>query len=326
MKYAQLPCETTRLLPFYLAMEEYVATKFTDNLFFTWQVDPTVIFGRNQLLETEVDTNYCRKNSIKFFRRKSGGGCVYADKGNIMLSFVVTSPMSVTDTMLQYAEVTASVLRSIGIEAQISGRNDITVNGRKISGFAAHRIYDRTIVHSTMLYDFNPEHMQRAIRPSQQKLMSKGVESVRSHVTSLRECGIALGVDEFIAEIRKRICGEECQKLSVADEEKIETKSQPYYDDEWLFGKNPRSEFVASRRLEGVGEFQVNIHTSGNKITHFILAGDYFAAPGAADLIEKTLHNVEFSADAVAKALENINMRNLISGLDKKKFLQLIFN
>ncbi len=326
MKYAQLPREITRPLPFYLAMEEYVATKFSDDIFFTWQVEPTVIFGRNQLLETEVDTDYCRAQSINFFRRKSGGGCVYADKGNIMLSFIVTSPMSITDTMLQYAESTAGALRELGIDAQISGRNDVTVCGRKVSGFAAHRIYNRTIVHSTMLYDFNAENMQRAIRPSQQKLMSKGVESVRSHVTSLSECGMALGIDGFIAALRKTICGKDTLELTPTDEELIEIKSRPYFDSEWLFGKNPRSEFVASRRFEGVGEFQVNIHTSGNRITHFILAGDYFAADGATESIEKALQNVELSQEAVGDALKKVDLPNLISGMDNEKFLQLIFN
>ena len=109
MKYAQLPREITRTLPFYLAMEEYVAINMNEDVFFTWQVEPTVIFGRNQLIETEVDIEYCKKHNISFFRRKSGGGCVYADTGNVMLSFVVTSTAPVMDSIAKYATLTAGM-------------------------------------------------------------------------------------------------------------------------------------------------------------------------------------------------------------------------
>ena len=325
MKYAQLPCEETRLLPFYLAMEEYVATVSSDDVFFTWQVEPTVIFGRNQLVEAEVNIDYCRLNGINFFRRKSGGGCVYADKGNIMLSFVVNSVEPAADAMRRYASLTAKALQKLGVNAEVSGRNDVAVNGKKISGFAVHQLHNRVIVHSTMLYDFDPVNMEKAIRPSEQKLNSKGVDSVRSHVTSLSRCGINLDIPGFITYLRNYMCGDEVLSLTAADEHRIALKAGPYFDKHWLYGKNPRAEFVSSARFDGIGEFQVQIHTSGNNITHFVLAGDYFGRPDAADIIATALHGQSFNPESIARAIDYVNLPELIPGFTRQNLLQLIF-
>ncbi len=325
MKYAQLPREITRMLPFYLAMEEYVAINMNEDIFFTWQVEPTVIFGRNQLIETEVDIEYCKKHNINFFRRKSGGGCVYADTGNVMLSFVVTSTAPVMDSIAKYATLPAGMLQHLGVPAEVSGRNDITVNGKKISGFAAHKLHNRTIVHSTMLYDFNTIHMENAIHPSNEKLSSKGVGSVRSHVSSLSECGINIGLEEFKKALRAYMCAGETCFLSVADEDGINKKSQPYYDKEWLLGKNPRSEFVGYKRYEGIGEFQPHIHISGSKIAHFTLAGDFFCQAESVNIIEELLQGLPYDQQSISKALDKINITDLIPGLTKQKFIQLLF-
>ena len=111
MVYVNLPNESRRQLSFYLAAEEYVARELPPNdYFFMWQVEPTVIFGRNQLLESEVDVEYCRRNGISMFRRKSGGGCVYADLSNIMFSYI-TPDSNVNFTFNRYMLMGEHVLR-----------------------------------------------------------------------------------------------------------------------------------------------------------------------------------------------------------------------
>ena len=135
--------ETERRLVFYLAMEEYVAAHLDEILgdrdsreaFFHWQVSPTVIFGRNQVMEAEVNIAYCKEQGIKLFRRKSGGGCVYSDRGNIMLSFI-SGNTDVESTFGHFLGQVVTQLRSIGLNAERSGRNDILLDGRKISGNA----------------------------------------------------------------------------------------------------------------------------------------------------------------------------------------------
>ena len=176
-----------RRLSFYLAMEEYVARHIDeDDLFFMWQVRPTVIFGRNQSLENEVNVDYCRANEIEMYRRKSGGGCVYADMGNVMLSYI-SKEENVGLTFNRFINMLLLVLRRMGIEATGTSHNDVMIGDRKVCGTAFYHLPGRSIVHSTMLYDTNMNHMLNAITPSQEKLQSKGIKSVRQRITFLKD-------------------------------------------------------------------------------------------------------------------------------------------
>ena len=186
MKHVVLPDEDRRSLSFYLAMEEFVANEVEDEAFFVWRVAPTVIIGRNQVLENEVNVDYCRRHGVAVVRRKSGGGCVYSDMGNIMVSYV-SSRGCVAEVFDRYLFSLTSALRSVGLPAEKSGRNDILVQGRKISGNAFHQLPGRSIVHGTLLYSTDLEALTEAIRPPVEKLQRHGVESVRQRVMNVSE-------------------------------------------------------------------------------------------------------------------------------------------
>ena len=172
MIHIVLPDDGQRLLVFYLAMEEYVprilgqlpGPKGSHEAFFTWQVPPTVIFGRNQVMEAEINLEYCREHKVNLFRRKSGGGCVYADLGNIMISYI-TDSTDVAFNFDRYLQRLTLILRKAGLNAERSGRNDILVNGRKVSGNAFFHKPEASIVHGTMLYDSDFEALTSAITP-----------------------------------------------------------------------------------------------------------------------------------------------------------------
>ncbi len=185
MKNIVLPDNEERSLAFYLAMEEFVARSIEDEAFFVWRVAPTVIIGRNQDLEAEVNLDYCRQHDVKVVRRKSGGGCVYSDMGNIMISFV-SRRGDVAEIFEKYLTSLTLCLRSLGLSAEKSGRNDILVDGRKISGNAFHQMPDRSVVHGTLLYDTDFEALEKAIRPPVEKLVRHGVASVRQRVENLK--------------------------------------------------------------------------------------------------------------------------------------------
>ena len=185
MKNIVLPDKKERSLAFYLAMEEFVAGRIEDEAFFVWRVAPTVIIGRNQDLEAEVNMEYCRKNGVHVVRRKSGGGCVYSDMGNIMVSYV--SGRGVVSAVFdRYLSAMTACLCSLGLKAEKSGRNDILVEGRKVSGNAFHQLPDRSIVHGTLLYDTDFEALEEAIKPPVEKLERHGVASVRQRVGNLK--------------------------------------------------------------------------------------------------------------------------------------------
>ena len=185
MKNIVLPDTNERSLAFYLAMEEFVAGQSEGDSFFVWRVSPTVIIGRNQDLEAEVNLGYCREHGVKVVRRKSGGGCVYSDMGNIMISYV-SRRGDVSEIFDRYLSALTACLRSMGLNAEKSGRNDILVEGRKVSGNAFHQLPDRSIVHGTLLYDTDFEALEEAIRPPVEKLQRHGVASVRQRVENLK--------------------------------------------------------------------------------------------------------------------------------------------
>ena len=188
-------------LVWYLAAEEYFAkhihallqdfgkdsenTNDISGLFFTWIVPPTVIFGRHQVMQNEVNVPFCQANNIAMYRRKSGGGCVYADQGNLMISYI--SPSTHSEQVFQhYLDHMAECLSQMGYGAVKSTHNDIMVGEHKVSGNACFALPNATIVHGTMLYDVNFEILQQAITPSQEKLAKHGVESVRQRVINLK--------------------------------------------------------------------------------------------------------------------------------------------
>ena len=144
MKYVLLENQTERRLSFYLAMEEYIARHMEDDddLFFMWQVKPTVIFGRNQSLENEVNVDYCRIHGIEMYRRKSGGGCVYADQSNIMMSYI-SKEENVGLTFNRFVNMLLLVLRKMGIEATGTSHNDVMIGDKKVSGAAFYHLPGR---------------------------------------------------------------------------------------------------------------------------------------------------------------------------------------
>ena len=205
MKYIALPTNENRQLSFYLAMEEYVARHMKESdCFFMWQVAPTVIFGRNQVVENEVNLEYCREHDIRVVRRKSGGGCVYADMDNLMLS-MVTDGDNVGFTFNRFVTMIQLALHKIGVSATSTAHNDIMIGDRKVCGTAFYQLPGRSIVHSTMLYDTNMQHMLNAITPSAEKLEKKGIQSVRQRITLLKD-HTPLSLDEIKQKIRDTLC------------------------------------------------------------------------------------------------------------------------
>ena len=205
MKYIALPTNENRQLSFYLAMEEYVARHMQEpDCFFMWQVAPTVIFGRNQVVENEVNLDYCREHDIRVVRRKSGGGCVYADMDNLMLS-MVTDGDNVGFTFNRFVTMIQLALHKIGVTATSTAHNDIMIGDRKVCGTAFYQLPGRSIVHSTMLYDTNMQHMLNAITPSAEKLEKKGIQSVRQRITLLKD-HTRLSLDEIKQKIRDTLC------------------------------------------------------------------------------------------------------------------------
>ncbi len=322
MVYIDIGSSQPRQLSFYLAAEEYVARHVdADDCFFMWQVEPSVIFGRNQLIENEVNVAYCREHGIRMYRRKSGGGCVYADMSNVMFSYI-TREENVNFTFNRYMNMLVLVLYRMGIEAKATGRNDLLIDGRKVSGNAFYHLPGRSIVHGTMLYDTNMEHMVGAITPSQEKLRSKGVESVRQHIALLKDY-TDMSLEDFKLFVRSQLCHEE--KVLDGDAlAQIERIEKEYLSDAFIYGHNPRYTIVRRRRLEGVGDMEVRMELKNGIIKEMNLLGDFFIV-GDLDLITHRLRGVSLTHEALTEALPD-DLGSIILHLDRSSFINLLIN
>ena len=352
MKHIALPQNTQRRLVWYLAMEEFVAANLTTlvppsaigerEAFFLWQVSPTVIFGRNQVMEAEVNLSYCKAHDIKFFRRKSGGGCVYADMGNVMLSYVCDNT-DVAFTFSRFLNLVALALRRLGVSAEKSGRNDVMIGGRKVSGNAFTLLPKGSIVHGTMMYDVDFEALQKAITPSAGKISSKGVDSVRSHVTNLKEeleaAGHPVGLEAFKNHLIKFFCTDDNGKLdqvvlSDADMAEIDRLEQAYLDPAFLEGRHHSYSVSFGGRVEGVGEVKVNVglgkempdqvgHDGSPVIESVGLEGDFFQTGEASKTLEAAIKGLPLEKDAIGNALKNKDLG--ILGLAGEDLLRIMF-
>ncbi len=325
MKYLQLPYDEVRRLTFYLAMEEYAAQllkddKSIDELFFTWRVRPTVIFGRNQLIDSEVNVFYCKANGIEYYRRKSGGGCVYADMDNLMFSYITRSD-DVTTTFARYTHAIVAMLKGLGLDASDTSRNDVMIEGKKVSGNAFYHLPGISIVHGTMLYDTNMENMVKAITPSAAKLDSKGVKSVQSHITTLNRY-LTMSIDEFQQHSCSTMCDGEIM-LDDNDIAAIESIEAGYLSPEFILGNNPRCNMERSGRIEGVGDFKITLELNRNIIRNINIAGDFFLL-GDIDTIVARLKGCQFTEAEIEKALINLDLSRLIMNLKNKDFINLL--
>lgn len=222
-------------LVFFLAAEEFLARHSAEDCLLLWRVPPTVIVGRNQDMESEADISFCRDNGISIYRRKSGGGCVYADSGNLMVSAVVGG----TDRMFVFSRFISQLalcLRKAGFDAWPSGRNDITVDGRKVSGSAFYSTGFRNIIHATLLCNVDLDMMQHALTPPPGKLSSKGISSVRQRVANLSESG-----DADMGRIAGMLSGMFCsgeRTLTAGDMEQIGRLMESYLDPAFILGRS----------------------------------------------------------------------------------------
>ena len=188
----------------YLALEAEMVKTIAEPTLFTWVVAPTVIYGRHQLREQEVNEAYCAAHGVRVVQRQSGGGCVYADRGNLMVSFVSPSPHS-QEVFDEFLTLLSGALREMGYEAVTTTHNDVLVGDRKVAGTACYTTPTGTVVHASMLYDVHLEALEQAITPSEAKLAKHAVSSVRQRVRNLREIRDLGDIESFRAELEKEL-------------------------------------------------------------------------------------------------------------------------
>lgn len=320
MKTIYFRSEQVNKVSHYLALENYFLNETKEEVFFIWNIDKSIIIGKNQLLESEVNLEYAKKIGAPIYRRPSGGGAIYADNGCFMFSFI-TRNINKDEVYRKHLGLIVEALKKIGIEAYFSGRNDLMFNNKKFSGNSFYSNKNGSVLHGTFLYNTNLEYLVKSITPDNEKLISKGIKSVRERVINIGEyCDLTKS--EMMNYLSNFIS---LEKIYLKDEDitKIKKIEENYLSDEWIYGNNPRFTYFNSKRFS-YGKLEIFIDVTKNKVKGISLKGDFFEIKNIEEFcrnfIEINFNKVEFE-----KVLENININNYILNSNNNDFINMIF-
>ncbi len=309
------------------ALEEYFLSEFDEDVFVIWINRPSILIGRNQNTFAEINLDYVRKNNIDVVRRLSGGGAVYNDLGNMNFTFI--SNKSDDNSFSRFACPVIDALISLGVNARFSGRNDITIDDKKFSGNAQYFHKDKILHHGTLLYDVDMSKLSKALKTHPLKFKNKSVKSVSSRVTNISEhLKEKMDLPEFKAYLENYIKNTYNIKSSYiptdVDLKNIEKIAQNRFRTEtWNYGKNT-SYSISTSTITSFGIMDFNLTLDKNIISSFKIFGDFFGKRPIEEL-EKIFLGLEFNEENVSKSLENINISDFISGLEKQEFIYGLF-
>lgn len=311
-----------------LAFEEYVFKNIEadEDIILLWQNAPAIIVGRNQNTFEEINHQYVKENNIYVVRRPSGGGAVYHDLGNLNFTFITSNVRENLNNYEKFAIPVIEALNELGVPAEFAGRNDILVNGKKISGNAQTYYKQRMLHHGTILYDVDLEMVAKVLQVKADKIASKGIKSTRSRVTNilpyLKE---KITMDELKHHLltfflKTDNIAEKTLKLTEEDYKNIKNLTNEKYNKwEWNFGESPKMEIQKSRRYAG-GNVEFNFNIESGKIVACKIFGDFFGERKIEDLEEEFVGTL-YTEEEVYKLLKilpideyffNITIDNII--------------
>lgn len=316
-----------------LALEEYVLRNFGENdTFLLFYINaPSIIIGKNQNSVEEINTDYVDANNIKVVRRLSGGGAVYHDEGNLNFSFITKDDGDSFHNFAKFTEPVVNALNDIGVPAELIGRNDLLVEGRKISGNAQFVTQGRMFSHGTLMFDSEIEHVVEALNVKQEKIESKGIKSIRSRVANIAEyLQVKMTMDEFKTHILRSIFDVDDVKnipmyeLTEEDWKKVhEISAERYQKWEWNYGKSPAFNKQASHKFPS-GLLDVRLDVKKGIIENCKIYGDFFGIGEIKDL-EQKLIGVRHQRDAVIEALDGFDIPHYLGKITKEQFINLIY-
>lgn len=308
---------------FYFALEEYVLTQLLKNdetYFFTWEIHGVVI-GKNQVIENEVNLQFLKEHQIDVYRRPTGGGCVYADHRNTMFS-IITKKTNKEFTFKTYLSKIIDSMKLLNIQIEFSGRNDLLFEGKKISGNAFLQNKYGMLMHGTFLYDCDLETMVRAITPSDEKLVSKGIDSVRSRVTNLKPYLNGLTQEQLIRHFENTLTYQ-TYELTPDDLREIAKLQKKYETKEWIFKKQPAYTKILKKRIPG-GLFEIKLDLDEGIIRNLAIQGDFFDKLNLLPF-ESLFKDQPYEKSTISKILSNHKIEDYILDANTESFQSLLF-
>lgn len=314
-----------------LAIEEY-AVKYLDineSYLLFYINEPSIIIGKNQNTIEEINVDYVEEKDIHVVRRLSGGGAVYHDLGNLNFSFITKDDGDSFHNFKKFTKPVVAALHKLGIEAEMSGRNDILANGLKISGNAQFSTKGRMFSHGTLMFQTNMDDVVAALKVRKDKIESKGIKSIRSRVTNIADLlKEPITIEEFRQFLLKNIFEGEDNipeyRLDEKDWRVIEQISQERYKNwDWNYGKSPAFNIQRSHRFP-VGLIDVRLDVKKGLIQSCKIYGDFFGV-GDVEEIEKGLTGVRYEKSAIKQALDSMDVPHYFGKVTKEEIVDLLY-
>ncbi len=316
---------------FNLASEQYLLDNISGDIFMLWRDDESVIIGKNQNAYAELDLDFVESNNIKVVRRLTGGGAVFHDPGNINFTFIVDGESSVLD-FEKFTRPIIDAIKNLGnVDISLSGRNDILINGLKISGNAQTSYNGKTLHHGTLLYSSDLSKLSGALKVDEEKIKSKGIKSVRNRVGNIKELlNTDMDVQEFMEYLEKNILeqyGEKISCFSLAQIGEILNLSDEKYSTwEWNFGKS--KEYIATKKKRyPFGSVSVSLTSEHGLINDLKITGDFFGVREISGL-EKELVGCKLEKKMLVETLNKtpFSVEEYISGMGITEFVELLIS
>ncbi|MGM0846416.1 MAG: lipoate--protein ligase [Bacillota bacterium] len=313
-----------------LAIEEYALKNLDINetylLFYI--NEPSIIIGKNQNTIEEINTEYVESENLHVVRRLSGGGAVYHDLGNLNFSFITKDDGESFHNFRKFTEPVIKALQKLGVNAELSGRNDIEAEGRKISGNAQFSTKGRMFSHGTLLFDSEIENVVSALKVKKDKIESKGIKSIRSRVANISEfLEEKISITEFRSMLLRYIFDvNEIEEYELTEEDWKninELSKERYQNWKWNYGKSPKFNLQHSHRFP-VGSIDIRLEVNKGLIENCKIYGDFFGVGDVSD-IENKLTGLKYDKAEVEHALEGVEIPHYFGNVSKEDIINLIY-
>ncbi len=313
--------------PYYnLAFEETVLRRRrSGDYLLLWQNDNTVVIGLNQNAEAEIDRSFVEAHGIRVVRRTTGGGAVYHDLGNLNYSFITDADGDLA--MDRFTRPVVRALRELGLAAEATGRNDILVSGKKVSGTAQRILHGRILHHGTLLFDTDPAMVAGALRADPEKFASKGVRSVRSRVGNIRPLlPTDMTLEAFWEHIKTALARDGLVPVALTEEELAQVRAlreEKYARWDWNFGRSPRYTVAGRARFPG-GSLEIRADVAEGRIRDIFFYGD-FMARASLDPLREALAGCLWEREAVGAVLDRFPLADLFGAIGRSEILDTFF-
>ncbi|WP_413382564.1 lipoate--protein ligase [Alkalihalobacillus sp. 1P02AB] len=314
-----------------LAIEEYALKNLDpEHSYLLFYVnEPSIIIGKNQNTIEEINLDYVKDHNLHVVRRLSGGGAVYHDLGNLNFSFITKDDGESFHNFKKFTEPVVKALNNLGVHAELSGRNDIQVGERKISGNAQFSTKGRMFSHGTLMLSSEIENVVSALKVKDEKIRSKGIKSIRSRVANIVEfLDKPLTVDELKSVLLKSIFAgsDEIPKVDLTEEDWKgidQVSAERYRNWDWNYGKSPAFDLQRSKRFS-VGTIDIRLNVKKGKIVDCKIYGDFFGV-GEIKELEQILIGVNHETAALKEALHKVDITHYFGALTEEELLSLLY-